>query len=149
MSSIKSRPDPDDILAVAARVNWYTPVEEVIANTSMFLAQIMARGCEDDHAFMLAHYSMDEIKDAYINAAPGLFEREAWAHWGEKLFGRPDAYPWPVRFPDFDAAVECWLREEVVQTYDAMEANPARAIPAKVLQGNLRSHHFEKTLPNQ
>ena len=103
MSSINSQPDPDEIRAVAARVNWYTPAEEVIANTPAFLAQIMARGCEDDRAFMFAHYSMDEIKVAYINAAPGLFEREAWAQWGEKLFGRPDAFPWPVRFPGLPA----------------------------------------------
>ena len=48
-----------------------------------------------------------------------------------------------------DAAVECWLREEVAQTYDAMEADPVRAIPAEVLQGNLRNHHLDKILPNQ
>ena len=103
MSNTEIRRKSDDFLAVAARVNWYTPPEEVITNTRQFLAQIMARGCADDHAFMHTHFSIDEIKDAYTNAAPGLFEREAWAHWGEKLFGYQDAYPWPVRFPDLPA----------------------------------------------
>lgn len=75
------------------------PPEEVIANTSQFLAQIMARGTARDHAFMKSHYSAEAIQQAYREAPPCLFGEQAWAHWGEALFGKPDAYPYPVRFP--------------------------------------------------
>jgi antitoxin ParD1/3/4 len=40
-----------------------------------------------------------------------------------------------------DAAVELWLREEVVATYDAMQADPARALPAKAVFDEIRARH--------
>jgi antitoxin ParD1/3/4 len=40
-----------------------------------------------------------------------------------------------------DAAVERWLREEVVPVYDAMKANPKRRIPATKAFAAVRAHH--------
>jgi antitoxin ParD1/3/4 len=40
-----------------------------------------------------------------------------------------------------DAAVEHWLREEVAATYDAMQADPARALPAKAVFDEIRARH--------
>ena len=40
-----------------------------------------------------------------------------------------------------DAAVERWLREEVAPAYDAMQADPSRAIPADQVFHSLRVHH--------
>ncbi len=40
-----------------------------------------------------------------------------------------------------DAAVERWLREEVAPAYDAMKADPSRAIPAKKVFAKIRAHH--------
>ena len=40
-----------------------------------------------------------------------------------------------------DAAVERWLREEVVPVYDAMKAEPTRAIPATRVFAAVRAHH--------
>ena len=45
---------------------------------------------------------------------------------------------------DHDAAIENWLRTEVAQTYDAMEANPERGIPAKQVFDELRARHAAK-----
>ena len=39
-----------------------------------------------------------------------------------------------------DAAVERWLRTEVVQAYDELEAHPDRAIPAEQVLAVLRAH---------
>jgi antitoxin ParD1/3/4 len=44
-----------------------------------------------------------------------------------------------------DAALEQWLREEVVPVVDAMEADPSRGIPADQVLAELRSHHRERT----
>jgi antitoxin ParD1/3/4 len=43
-----------------------------------------------------------------------------------------------------DAAVERWLREEVVPVYDAMQADPARGIPAEEVMESIRTRHAER-----
>jgi antitoxin ParD1/3/4 len=43
-----------------------------------------------------------------------------------------------------DAAVEHWLREEVIRVYDAMQADPARGIPADQVMAALRAHHADR-----
>src|SRR5437764_15072120 len=40
-----------------------------------------------------------------------------------------------------DAAVERWLRKEVAPVYDAMKADPKRAIPANKVFTAVRAHH--------
>lgn len=44
-----------------------------------------------------------------------------------------------------DAAMERWLREEVVPVYDAHRANPGRAIPAEDVFDEIRRHHAVRT----
>lgn len=43
-----------------------------------------------------------------------------------------------------DAAVDRWLREEVVPIYDAMQRDPGRAIPAGKVVAALRGRHAER-----
>ena len=43
-----------------------------------------------------------------------------------------------------EAAVERWLREDVIPVYDAMQADPARAIPADQVRQTLRAHHEKR-----
>ncbi len=43
-----------------------------------------------------------------------------------------------------DAAVERWLRKEVVPVYDAMQADPARGIPAEQVMAAVRTCHAER-----
>ncbi len=43
-----------------------------------------------------------------------------------------------------EAAVERWLREEVAPVYDAMQDNPARAIPAGQVRQTVRAHHEKR-----
>ena len=45
---------------------------------------------------------------------------------------------------DRDAAIERWLREEVVPTYERMKADPSSAIPAEQVFAELRAHHQER-----
>ena len=40
-----------------------------------------------------------------------------------------------------DAAVEKWLREEVAPAYDAMQADPDRALGAEGVFADIRAHH--------
>ena len=43
-----------------------------------------------------------------------------------------------------DAAMERWLREEVVPVARAMDADPGRAIPAEQVIANLRAYHARR-----
>jgi antitoxin ParD1/3/4 len=43
-----------------------------------------------------------------------------------------------------DAAVERWLREEVAPVYDAMQAEPGRAIGIDTVFNNIRARHAER-----
>jgi len=47
-----------------------------------------------------------------------------------------------------DAAVERWLREEVVPSYDAIKADPSRAIEAQRVFDDIRAHHAAKLAEN-
>ena len=40
-----------------------------------------------------------------------------------------------------DAAIERWLRDKVLPIYDAMQADPARGIPAEQVIAALHEHH--------
>ena len=40
-----------------------------------------------------------------------------------------------------DAVVERWLREDVAQTYDAMQADPGRGLSADQVSAALAAHH--------
>ena len=43
-----------------------------------------------------------------------------------------------------DAALEKWLREEVVPTYDALVADPSKAVPADQVFARIRALHAER-----
>ncbi len=43
-----------------------------------------------------------------------------------------------------DAAVEKWLREEVVGVCDAMKTDPGRAIPAEQVFATIRARHADR-----
>lgn len=44
-----------------------------------------------------------------------------------------------------DRAVESWLQNQVVPTYDAMVDDPARAIPSQSVFDDIRALHNDKT----
>jgi hypothetical protein len=83
---------------VARHVNWYTDPSRLLANASLFLCQVMARGTIEDIVTTQRQYSWEEFRKAYLCAPPGLFSKRAWAYWGLMLLDDPK-YPMPERFP--------------------------------------------------
>jgi antitoxin ParD1/3/4 len=43
-----------------------------------------------------------------------------------------------------DAVIDRWLNEQVAPVFDAMQADPSRAIPAGEVAQNLRAHHARR-----
>jgi hypothetical protein len=75
---------------IARRVNWYTTPERTLANRYLFLAQVMARGTTEDVAVIQHHFEIAELRSAYLQAPPGLFNKRAWTYWGLMLLSDPD-----------------------------------------------------------
>jgi antitoxin ParD1/3/4 len=48
-----------------------------------------------------------------------------------------------------DAAVEKWLREEVIGVCDAIQADPGRAIPGKQAFAAIRARHADRNRTTQ
>lgn len=48
-----------------------------------------------------------------------------------------------------DAAVEHWLREEVAPIYDAMQADPERALAPEQVSAELQVHHAARLKASQ
>jgi antitoxin ParD1/3/4 len=51
--------------------------------------------------------------------------------------------------PERDAAVEKWLREEVVKVCDAMQSDPRRAIPGEQVFATIRARHADRLKKKQ
>lgn len=48
-----------------------------------------------------------------------------------------------------DAAVEKWLRKEVLTVCDSMQSNPGRAIPAEQVFATIRARHADRVKKNR
>jgi len=83
---------------VARHINWYTDPRRLLANASLLLCQVMARGTTEDVVATQRQIALEEFRKAYLNAPPGLFSQRAWAYWGLMLLDNPK-YPMPERFP--------------------------------------------------
>jgi putative addiction module CopG family antidote len=44
-----------------------------------------------------------------------------------------------------DRAVDLWLREKVAPAYDALKADPSRAVSAKKIRARLAAEHLDAT----
>jgi hypothetical protein len=70
---------------IARHVNWYSEPARLMANTDLFLCQVMARGSLEDIITVQRQYSLQDFQKAYLHAPPGLFSRRAWTYWGLML----------------------------------------------------------------
>lgn len=55
---------------VARRVNWYADPQQLLANVSLFLCRVMARGGVEDLAIAQRHFSPEDFRRAILNAPP-------------------------------------------------------------------------------
>jgi hypothetical protein len=83
---------------IAKRINWYSDSGRLLANTDLFLSQVMARATADEVVEVQQHFSEEDFRRAYRHAPAGLFTKRAWAYWGLMLLDDP-SLPRPERFP--------------------------------------------------
>jgi len=93
---MKPLPETRETLAVAARVVWFKPPSETLADPVHFLAHVMTYGTVDDLRALKGVVGPDDFREALENAPPGVFDARSWAYWNLKC-GRWPAPPLPVR----------------------------------------------------
>jgi len=92
-------PYPAELLRVARKVVWYDEPQRTLADLKTFLSRLMVYGSSADVAITNQYVTADEFRRVLENAPAGVFTREAWQKWHEKL-GMP-VPPMPRRqFPD-------------------------------------------------
>jgi antitoxin ParD1/3/4 len=50
---------------------------------------------------------------------------------------------------DRDTSIDKWLREEVAPVYDAMQANPGRAVPIQEIRSAIKARHAAGLRPDK
>jgi hypothetical protein len=82
--------------ALAARLVWFEPPEDALADPIRFVAYAFARATHDDMAILRRFVRDVELREALDNAPAGIIDPRSWAYWNA-LMGRYPAPPLPTR----------------------------------------------------
>ena len=85
-----------DLAAVAARVVWFDPPAQALAEPVRFLAYLMTYGTPEEIAVVRHYVSEDEWREALDRAPPGIFDARSWAYWN-LMADRDPPRPMPKR----------------------------------------------------
>ena len=98
---MKPLPQTPALLAVAARVVWFKPPAETLADPIHFLAHVMTWGTVEDLRALEGVVGPEDFRETLENAPAGIFDPRSWAYWNLK-YGRQPTPPLPVRFTSSD-----------------------------------------------
>lgn len=93
---MKQLPRNHDLLAVAARVIWFEPPEQALADPIRFLAYLMTYGTLEDIAVLQRYLDSGDFREALEQAPPGIIDDRSWAYWNV-MAGRYPIPPMPRR----------------------------------------------------
>jgi hypothetical protein len=92
-------PYPLDLIRVAKKVVWYDRPEDTLADLATFLAHVMVYGSPSDVAVVEHYVPIEEFGRVLENAPAGVFTKDAWQQWHERLGMSVPPLP-RRRFPD-------------------------------------------------
>jgi hypothetical protein len=72
---------PEELLAVAKRVEWSKAPEEALADRKHFLAHLMTYGTWDDLVVAARYYPEAEFAAVLEDPPAGIFDRRSWVYW--------------------------------------------------------------------
>lgn len=82
--------------ALAARIVWFEPPEQALADPVRFVAYALRHATHDDMKLLRAALTDDDLREALDRAPPGIIDSRSWAYW-QAMLGRYPAPPMPVR----------------------------------------------------
>jgi hypothetical protein len=80
--------DEEQLKRFAAKLIWWQPPAETLARPARFLMQVMTLGTWEDVKTVRQEYGEEAMRNALLNAEPGVFDRRSWAYW-HAVFGLP------------------------------------------------------------
>jgi hypothetical protein len=93
---MKAIPLDQDTEALAARLVWFEPPVEALADPVRFMAYAFARATHEDMKLLRRYLDEDDLKEALDRAPPGIIDPRSWAYWNLRV-GRYPAPPLPQR----------------------------------------------------
>ncbi|HTZ72134.1 MAG TPA: hypothetical protein VMB71_15870 [Acetobacteraceae bacterium] len=94
---MKPVPLTDETRDIAARLVWFEPAEQSLADPVRFLAYAFARATHADMKILRQFLDEDDLREALDHAPPGIIDPRSWSYWNA-MMGRYPAPPMPVRF---------------------------------------------------
>jgi hypothetical protein len=76
-----SKPTAERIAAIARRAVWWQEPEQTLARPPEFIARVMASGSLDEARDVERYYGRGKMREAVVNASPGVFDRRSWNYW--------------------------------------------------------------------
>jgi hypothetical protein len=92
------RPIPlnDETKALSARLVWFEPADEALADPIRFMAYAFARATHEEMKLLRAYIDDSDLAEALERAPPGIIDPRSWAYWNARI-GRYPPPPMPVR----------------------------------------------------
>jgi hypothetical protein len=92
------RPIPlnDETKALSARLVWFEPADEALADPIRFMAYAFARATHEEMKLLRAYIDDSDLAEALERAPPGIIDPRSWAYWNARI-GRYPPPPMPIR----------------------------------------------------
>ncbi len=87
---------PDELLAVARRVEWFKSPEELLGDRKHFLAHVMTYGTWDDLVAEAQYYPETEFAAVLDDPPARIFDQRSWVYWNLR-YHRDPVLPLPQR----------------------------------------------------
>ena len=89
-------PFNDETKALAARLIWFEPAEEALADPIRFMAYAFARATHEEMNLLRGYLDEADFAEALANAPAGIIDPRSWAYWNARI-GRYPTPPMPSR----------------------------------------------------
>ncbi len=92
------RPIPlnDETKALSARLVWFEPADEALADPIRFMAYAFARATHEEMKLLRAYIDDSDLAEALERVPPGIIDPRSWAYWNARI-GRYPPPPMPIR----------------------------------------------------
>ncbi|HEY6578522.1 MAG TPA: hypothetical protein VIY09_04315 [Rhizomicrobium sp.] len=76
---MKPIPLNDETRSLAARLIWFEPPAEALANPIRFMAYAFARATHEEMTLLRAHLDDEDFREALAGAPAGIIDPRSWA----------------------------------------------------------------------